>query len=639
MLNFQRIHRIFYLLAIKNRIVSSEELASLTQVTVRTIKNDMKEVALFAEQNGARIRAKRGQGYWIEILDEAAYTNTLFQLKIRTVYVGNSLKFDASQNSINLLQYMIAYDGYFKIEAVSDAFFLPKHVVHEELRKMRSFLHSYDLCMESKANHGTIITGSEFNRRIAMLMLFDIHFHKAEMEHNVTLFYQYFESTSEELQTTRHILLQLLRQFSYQINDDYTQCMARYLILQKKRYQHGHTLDLSKSTIAFLKSFKHHFQIARTIHETLNERFGSPYIEEEVLSLEVLLLIWADIDYTTFMPESYLPVLKEVSAFTEKVFKDIEHRFGISLQDVNDGTAYFTALFLPLVLHLKLDCEQFNIRGAHFIDQQKLEPLSAAIMQIITAAIHETYGKTLSSFLIENTMLQLGHYIKRITYPGKPLNIMICSSNGLECARNLKQQLLALFNPDIFSRIDIFELYEGRGLATDAYDLMILNDMPEFIYFYDWPYLELSSDPAPHHYARLIETITDLRYDFPAMYQHQFHAMKLREITVKPKTSWSSLQKTYPCLKETDEHYDWIIGTTLLVFDPLHKTSSLDIVKLAHPLILHRHEIQQIILYNTPIQKPEGLKLLNDLLHHLIFPDRPSLFEHVDLPLQRDNRP
>lgn len=91
-----------------------------------------------------------------------------------------------------------------------------------------------------------MVIGSEFDRRMLMLCIFENHYHEAVNLYKNTDYLSFFDREDEERYEIRHIFLKALRESDCHILDGNTQRLSRYLLLMASRYQAGCPIHLSR---------------------------------------------------------------------------------------------------------------------------------------------------------------------------------------------------------------------------------------------------------------------------------------------------------------------------------------------------------------------------------------------------------
>ena len=153
MLNKKEKQIIQYLMKDRDKFVTSKELAAHLNCSDRTIRTYYKTlVEKLDDYSGIDLISKQGYGYKLDVLDDDALADFLEENHIndRYNYLLNKLLFE--QNEI-----------YF--DDLVDELYVSRSTLSSDFKKIRQKFKPYHLKIESKANKGVYVTGSERDKR------------------------------------------------------------------------------------------------------------------------------------------------------------------------------------------------------------------------------------------------------------------------------------------------------------------------------------------------------------------------------------------------------------------------------------------------------------------------------------------
>jgi lichenan operon transcriptional antiterminator len=152
-----------YLSQDSSRYVTSKELAdhlSCTDRTVRTyLKNVSQELTKLGE--GVVIESKQGFGYRLSIQDEKLYQQFLTDHHIQNGMANAGI---SDRHHFILNQLMFEQEGLL-FEDLMDQLFVSRSTLSADFKKIRQLLEKYHLTIESRANKGVYVAGSEQDKR------------------------------------------------------------------------------------------------------------------------------------------------------------------------------------------------------------------------------------------------------------------------------------------------------------------------------------------------------------------------------------------------------------------------------------------------------------------------------------------
>jgi len=158
--------QLFLLVSLEETIYStSQELADMLNVSVRTVKNEISSLRKILDINKIEIISKPGYGYSIKI-----YNHNYFDDVTNTVQEKNIKKIqDFSKDSFNRITYIIrellTAEKYIKIDQLAEELFVSRSTLENDLNEVRIQLRKYNIKVLSKPNYGLKLSCSEFDLR------------------------------------------------------------------------------------------------------------------------------------------------------------------------------------------------------------------------------------------------------------------------------------------------------------------------------------------------------------------------------------------------------------------------------------------------------------------------------------------
>src|SRR5690554_3938542 len=144
--------------------ITSKQLASTVDFSEKTVRNRLHDVSLLIKDNGARLIAKPGLGYKIEIIDKVVFN----QWKKEHVSNIGVLPSNSKERVQYLLSYLLDLSDYIKIEELSETLYVSRNTISADLKQVDYILEMYDLKLLRRPNYGLIIEGDEVNKRLCI---------------------------------------------------------------------------------------------------------------------------------------------------------------------------------------------------------------------------------------------------------------------------------------------------------------------------------------------------------------------------------------------------------------------------------------------------------------------------------------
>lgn len=152
------------LLENKDHYITSKELASQLSCSDRTIRTYLKSLIDWKpDETGWKITAKQGYGYRLELQDKALYRNFI---ETEFFTEQNSAKTENIEDRYNyILNKLLFEQEKLYCDDLAEELFVSRSTLSADFKKIRQDLAKYDLQIESKANRGVYVKGSERNKR------------------------------------------------------------------------------------------------------------------------------------------------------------------------------------------------------------------------------------------------------------------------------------------------------------------------------------------------------------------------------------------------------------------------------------------------------------------------------------------
>lgn len=501
----KRILELFFILTEHcDDYINSSALAEKVNVSDRTIKSDIKDLERFALASGSHIEAKKGQGYRLIVDDRQKYEPVRDQLQF---YFGMFGSIQAMRRTrVNdIVRRIICEENYMTLDEIADELYLTRSALREDNKEVRTFLAQFNLRLKNNYEMGPLVAGSEYDRRLAMLCVFENHYHEAMTFYKNFDYLQWFDFDEEQRYDIRHIFLRHLRESKCHIRDDHTQRLSRYLCLMANRYQKGYKVTFDEEQMAFIRSFRQ-YEVTKAMMAEITAKYHIVVDDGEICGFALQLISWSDISIEGELEQPYALLLPECKELVEKFCINIANNYFIDLAKIEGSHAVLIRLMIPLVVQEKFGLINQLIRNVTIEDERfTFSPIASYFAFELDEVFFLKYDQHISLYNIATFAYSLQGLLLQIPYPFKPIRAIVCMGEGLNSAEMVKKIIQKRY-PNCFADLDIYELYEMRGLDKDAYDYTILN-LPVFSYKYEWPYLLIDAIPTQHQLNQVFNEI------------------------------------------------------------------------------------------------------------------------------------
>ena len=166
MLNKKEKQIIQYLMKDRDKFVTSKELAAHLNCSDRTIRTYYKTlVEKLDDYSGIDLISKQGYGYKLDVLDDDALADFLEENHINDHHFVYQSITDINDRYNYLLNKLLFEQNEIYFDDLVDELYVSRSTLSSDFKKIRQKFKPYHLKIESKANKGVYVTGSERDKR------------------------------------------------------------------------------------------------------------------------------------------------------------------------------------------------------------------------------------------------------------------------------------------------------------------------------------------------------------------------------------------------------------------------------------------------------------------------------------------
>lgn len=166
MLNKKEKQIIQYLMKDRDKFVTSKKLAAHLNCSDRTIRTYYKTlVEKLDDYSGIDLISKQGYGYKLDVLDDDALADFLEENHINDHHFDYQSITDINDRYNYLLNKLLFEQNEIYFDDLVDELYVSRSTLSSDFKKIRQKFKPYHLKIESKANKGVYVTGSERDKR------------------------------------------------------------------------------------------------------------------------------------------------------------------------------------------------------------------------------------------------------------------------------------------------------------------------------------------------------------------------------------------------------------------------------------------------------------------------------------------
>jgi lichenan operon transcriptional antiterminator len=312
---------LIYLFENKDQYVTGSFLADLVHASLRTVKNEIRELSEKASDFGAMVESIPSKGYHLTILD-----STRFQQKITTLSENYNTLLNMNDPLFRvhfMLAKMLQSTDFIPASRFMEEMYVSRSTVSNDLIHLKALLSAYDLSLESRPNRGLRIVGKEKDKRRCII--------------NENVPNSLVNNTTDDnlVDQITDSILSILIDAHYKVSDIIFQNLVLHIELSVKRRSQGFVIE--NVTVPKTPEFLHVRQIAEKNTRKMCEEYNLEYSEQEANYLAIALQGKRELDNPSY-------INKEINDFVFDSLKEIKNTYHIDLlQD--------TRLRIALALH------------------------------------------------------------------------------------------------------------------------------------------------------------------------------------------------------------------------------------------------------------------------------------------------
>lgn len=316
--------------------MTTTELANSLHVSSRTIKDDVKNLKLELQSGNCMIESKTGKGIWLSYNEEGRkYLDDLL--------INDDIKASISPD---IRKYYVAIqlldaEGFISMEKISEAIFVSKSTIVNDINKLSPFFKQQSLRLEKKAKYGIRLFGNESQLRITRANIMrKILSHQGNQV--LSKLQPFFANI--DLSVINTILQEVEENFNFILSDaSYTDLMIHLSIIVR-RLRKGAICPVSQEELKRDKN-RDEWKICEFLSKRLNEYFGVELLDGDK---SYILL---NITGAKLLGDSKVNLMDDSgkSDLSFEVWEAIVIKAGETyLENISDDDTFIRALFVHL---------------------------------------------------------------------------------------------------------------------------------------------------------------------------------------------------------------------------------------------------------------------------------------------------
>ncbi|MFC3928887.1 BglG family transcription antiterminator [Streptococcus caprae] len=472
MFNKKEKQLILYLIQEKERFVTSHEIVEQLSCSDRTVRTYARHIHDELDTYpGVEIVSKPGQGYQLQINDYQQFQTFLEDFQLEDHRLAHYGKADMEDRVSYILNKLLFEQEEVYFDDLAEEFFVSRSTLSADFKKIRQQFERYDLKIESKANKGVFVSGTERNkRRFIMDYFFDNRFVNTLHQYIDSAFFQQ-KITFEELMI---IVLDECREGALKLSDFVIQNLIIHIALALRRVSEGFQIN-QLDNIEDIKDCKSR-KIAKRIINRVEIVTGISIPAEEIDYITLHLIAKGNEGKGDRLVSSRLEerLRAELIQAVDVVGQPFSHTFQQDFQLIEGLVTHLETLFVRL--NNKIILENPLLRDIQTNYKESLE---------MTRQIMEAVPTFREYHLSEDELAYIAlHFlasIERFKEKSKQ-NILVICATGYGSAQMLKSRIENELG-NLVSIVDVIGYYEINDQKLENIDFIISSiDLSNLIF-------------------------------------------------------------------------------------------------------------------------------------------------------------
>lgn len=600
--------------------ITGKYLATVNQVSSRTIREDVKALDSLLTEHGAYIDSIMGQGYKMEVEEEQLFRSYLKQLAMEDADLETIIPKLPEERIAYLVKRFLLSNGYIKLEELADELYISKSTLQNDLSQVKKMLSAYDIRLDSRPNYGLRVNADELKRRFCIA---EYIFVREEPVNE--LFKPHFSSLSqEEVDAILSIVMEQIQEHGVLLSDIAINNLVIHLTIAYKRIKEGYNVTLYPADMEEIQEHKE-YKVAQKIVRKVQEKFDVAVPLEEVAYIAMHLLGTKIAAHPAAGEKVVQQVIqKEITELVVKALGRIESKLNLGIQEDQE-------LIIALSLHLKPAVNRYkygmNIRNPMLQDIKVNYPVAFEAGIIAGLTINEAIGTVIDENEIGYLALHIAAAIERRKSEIVPKKCLIVCASGLGTAQLIYYRLKSQFGKslEVAGTTEYYKLEQCELADID----FIISSIPikEELAI---PVIVVNAILGEPDIRKIEKYILKEQQNIAAYFQKELMFLG-KDFTSKEQTLEFLHERLIEqelvdegCLQaiyEREEVAPTSFGNLVAIPHPIvpHSTMTfLTVCTLKKPILWKEKPVQFVCLLNVMKDSQEDLQVMYDLLGRII---------------------
>lgn len=425
---------------------TSNQLAQQFNVSVRTIKSDLKEIKNFSETSeNFELESLPSKGTKLIIHDKNALLSSLTKLNRKV----DSTNKDNIDRTSELIKKIVFANSYISKYSLMESLYISESTLYQTVNEAKQELKKFNLNISYKTNHGYFIEGDEVDIRRYIIV------NNRCFNNSIVI--------NEEVARIYNIIANAFVDNKYQINEKNLQNITMHVALTIHRAKDGNYVHI-KNTSSLKETVE--YRISENI---LNHLLTMYNIDYENLQNETLLLTQTILGKTEYYINDSLQ--DQVNDIINSFFIETQSKFSVNFC-TNENLKLFLALHVvPMIYRINSHTTLVNEMSSEI---RRSFPIGYDIALDFSTKLSKIFDIQISEDELSYLTLYFNYGIENLNLGGKFRKILIFTNLRKSETILLKHKILNWF-PNQISEITFLDSND-QNVDISEYDAVFSTD-------------------------------------------------------------------------------------------------------------------------------------------------------------------
>lgn len=413
-------------------VYTSKDLASLVNVSSRTVKTDLDRIKMKLEGVGAELQSRRGKGYWIKKSDKEKIIKAMGYEKMED--------FPISNEEFKVIEFLLFRNKFLPVHEIAEKLYFSDSTLLRKVDEINKKLSIYDLQIIKEQSKGIKLIGEEKNQRL----LYSTLLKKYNLGKDTSFQPLYIKGVlaSEDINDIHSSLTEFQRKHEIGLSDIARTGLIIDVAVTLNRIRTKENLIIDQKELEDLKLNKEWFY-ALDLVSILKESFNE-YISESEVGFISIHLLSANL-LNKEIPSSFDEIREQID---EKLLnnilnwiKKIDRQFKTNLHEDIEFVGSIALHIKPMIKRIEYGISLPNPWVEEFKKKYR-KPYEMSVQ--LSYEIQKTLEQPITENEITYLAMHVGGALERFKEKEKIDVVIVCSS-GIGISNFLKARLKRIY--------------------------------------------------------------------------------------------------------------------------------------------------------------------------------------------------